>query len=71
MILCGIDGVDTDHVCKELFEVGNVPSAGGAVGERIGVGTVFGLGAVGLVILLVGNPFEEAVYELSEESVVD
>ena len=59
----GVEGVDTDGVCAELLEDGNVTGATSDVCERVLVVTagLIGLGAaVGGVLLLVGDTPHEA-----------
>jgi hypothetical protein len=42
MVLGRVDSVHADNVCVDLLEVGNISSAGVAIGKRV---SVLGIGA--------------------------
>ena len=60
MVLGRVDGVDANHVCEDLLQVGDVAATGVTVGKRIRVCSVCAGGAVWRVVLLVRDTLEIA-----------
>jgi hypothetical protein len=68
VVLSRIDSVHADDVCVKLLEVGDISSAGVAIGKRVGVFGVGACRAVRRVILLVCNTLEITVILLESYS---